>query len=60
MAMAKSNGDRGHPWRVPRDKVKYSELTLLVETEACGSTYNKCIHDINPSPKPNSFRTLNR
>ncbi len=55
MAMAKSNGDRGHPWRVPRDKVKYSELTLLVETEACGSTYSKRIHDINPSPKPNSL-----
>ncbi len=44
---------------MPRDKVKYSELTLLVETEACGSTYSKRIHDINPSPKPNSFRTLN-
>lgn len=46
IAMAKNRGESGQPWRVPR--LKYSDLILLVLTEARGEVYKaylgfKCI-----------------
>lgn len=58
--MAKSNGERGHPCRVPRKSRKGSECWVLVHTDARGDEYSSLSHVTSFSPKPNCFRVRNK
>ncbi len=53
MAIANNNGERGQPCLVPRCRLKYSENTLLVRTEALGAAYKSLIQEVNMGPNPN-------
>lgn len=40
IATANSIGDKGHPWRHPRDNWKNPDRVELVVTQAAGAVYN--------------------
>lgn len=54
------SGERGQPCLVPLCKLKQSDVTLLVRTEALGAAYKIFIQEINVGPNPNFSKTQNK
>ncbi len=60
IAIANKSGERGQPCLVPLCKLKQSDVTLLVRTEALGAAYTIFIQEINVEPNPNFSKTQNK
>ena len=55
---AKSSGDKGHPWRVPRWSWNGDDIMPLVMTDASGVLYSVLIQWIKQSPNPHFLSVM--
>ena len=60
VAILNNRGDKGHPCLVPLKIGKWSNIRLLVHTEACGLEYKRFTQLLNFCPNPNFLRAANR
>lgn len=60
IAKSNSRGLKGHPCRVPRERGKKLDVTLLVRTDACGAAYKIVTQEQKTEPNPNFCNPVNK